>query len=352
MASQKYTSMRDTDALPTEYLLDGAPLVPRGDVSILFGEGEAGKGRLTHWMVKQVTQAGGTVVGAWPEDHANEQLRPRLDAAGLTDDELDRVINITRYGGGRWKLSADTTHDGHVPLLREEILPDLRKDGHDVRMLVLDPLAALIGWGSIQTNAGARRAVEPIQDLCQDTGIAAWIVGHTVKSGELQGSAGLEQVARVIYRLAKDKVDPTVRVLSVEKGNNLPPTAELRFTIQGTGNGNARAVILTPDEIERRQRAWRKPSYTAAVGITAPGQPTVTRPIGKGFTGLKEAQLACSADEAAPGPFLDGWKPFTRPGDTPDLRRWAASVTREDGTVTDFVIQRNGPEVINGGLAA
>lgn len=330
MANTKYQSMRDTDALPTEYLLDGAPLVPRGDVSILYGAGEAGKGRLTHWMVKQVVAAGGTVVGCWPEDHANEQLRPRLDAAGLTEDELDRVINITRYGGGRWKLSADTTHAGSVPLLREEILPALAKDGHDVRMLVLDPIAAMVGYGSIQSNAGARRAVEPIQDLCMDTGVAGWIVGHTTKAGELQGSAGFEQVARVIYKLSKDRIDPSVRVLTVEKGNNLPPTADLRFTIEGAVNGNARAVIMDGSEISRRQRSWRKPSYFAHTAVSTPGLAPVATPIGLGFTDLDSAVQACQVTH---GGELSGWH-TVKPGTV------ATKTTRNDGTVVSFAITR------------
>ena len=35
--------------------------------------------------------------------------------------------------------------------------------------------------GSIQTNAGARRLIEPLQDLAQSTGITVMLVTHTIK---------------------------------------------------------------------------------------------------------------------------------------------------------------------------
>lgn len=347
MPTAKYQTMNGVDALDTEYLLgaDTLPRIPRGDVTLLFGDGAIGKGRVIIWAVKQVTAAGGSVVVILPEDHPNEQVRPRLEAAGLTEAEMGRVINLTRLpGSGRFKISADTTHDGDLPLLREEILPDLARKGHDVRMIVLDPLSAVIGWGSIQSNAGARRAVEPIQDLCLDTGIAAVIVAHTVKSGALQGSAGLLQCVRLCYRISRDRNNPAVRVISAEKANNLPPTEDLRFEIQDDDNGNASVVFLTADEIDRRQRQWRKPSYTAAVSIQRPGADSrEIRQVGTGFTSLREAQYACSGDEAAPGGFVSDWTHH-------DARTVVASIQRNDGTVVSFAIARKGgPEVIDGG---
>src|SRR5581483_204643 len=47
--------------------LGDIPLVlPRGDAALLYGRGGIGKGRLTHALIAQVTQAGGDVVGVWP----------------------------------------------------------------------------------------------------------------------------------------------------------------------------------------------------------------------------------------------------------------------------------------------
>jgi hypothetical protein len=333
----KYNTLDRTPSLSTEYLLDDAPLrIPRGDVTLLFGEGAAGKGRLTAWIIKQVTAAGGTVVGAWPEDNAMEQLRPRLEAAGLTEDEMSRVVNITRLPGAqRFKLSADLTHPGHVGLLRSEILPELKANGHDVKMLVLDPLAALIGWGSIQTNAGARRALEPLQDVCADTGIACLMIAHTVKSGQLQGSAGLIQAVRLAYRLTKDGEQ---RVITAEKSNNMPEMEELRFEIVSVGD-NAMVRFLSNRDMEKRQMAWRTIVYTAGMTIVNKDGSTERRKLGT-FTDLDEAKATCSAQPELAGPALE-WNQHKR-GDVVDLHVISAGVQRF-GNMYGFAIRSTQP---------
>ena len=250
-------TMANVPALPTEYI-GGKLRLPRGDVSLIFGDGGNGKGMLIMSAVKQVTSEGGTVVLVLPEDHPCETVKPRLIAAGLTDEEMSRVVNLTRLpNGGRFKLSADLTHDGDLPLLREEILPRLAGEGHDVKMVVLDPLSAVVGYGSIQSNSGARRAIEPFQDLCQDTGICGVVVAHTTKAGVLQGSAGLIQAVRTCLRVSLDRSDPRIRVVSAEKTNNTGAIEDVRFTIESDGR-NAKCVFLTAEEIDRRNGCWRR----------------------------------------------------------------------------------------------
>jgi hypothetical protein len=254
----KYKTMAEVDALPTELLID-APPIPRGDVVGLFGDGSVGKGRLCMSFIREVTDQGSTAVVVLPEDHANEQVRPRIDAAGA-NPEL--VVNLTRLpGGARFKLSATERNDGHLGLLREAV-EDLKDDGHDPKLLVIDPISAVVGWGSIGTNPGARRVVEGLQDLCADTGMSCCLVMHTVKSGALQGSAGLSQALRLLYRVGKDPADPLVRVISAQKSNNLL-TEDLRFVIEDHGAG-PRVVWLDAAEIERRQRSWRQPAGASA----------------------------------------------------------------------------------------
>jgi hypothetical protein len=260
-AASGYRTVADADPMLPEYLLDHAPLIPKGDVTGYYGAGGLGKGRSIAAIIAEVVNDGGTAIAILPEDHPNEQVRPRLEAAGVTD--MARVINLTRLPeGGRFKFSASDKHDGHLPLLREAV-EVLAGQGHDVRLVVVDPIAACIGWGTISTNQGARRVVEGLQDLAADTGVAVLLVAHTVKSGSLQGSAGLEQALRLLYRISKDPANPLVRVLSVAKANNLPPAADLRFVIEDDDNGT-RVIWLDAAEIERRQASWRVPEDTGA----------------------------------------------------------------------------------------
>jgi len=253
----EYQTMDTVDELPTEYLLEGLPKIPRGDLTLVYGDGAVGKGRLAmSWIADVInTDPEAVVLICLPEDHPNEQIAPRLTAAGVSDKS--RVINITRLpGGARFKLSADTAHDGDIGLLREIVMDINEQPDRTVRMIIMDPIAAIVGYGTIQTNAGARKLLEPIQDLCQDTGIAGIVVAHSVKSGVLQGSAGLSQAARFVYKVSKDKNNPTVRCISIEKANNLPPGEDIKYTLEDDGDG-VRVVMLDTGTIEKRQRSWR-----------------------------------------------------------------------------------------------
>jgi len=273
-----YVSYGEIEPLQTEYLLDGFPKIPRGDVTLFYGEGSVGKGRMICSLIADVVRGGGSVLTVLPEDHPAEEVAPRLRAAGVTD--LSRVIDMTRLpAGGRFKLSADTKHEGDVGHLRQA-MSELAEDGHDVRLIVIDPLAAVVGWGSISTNAGARRLIEPLQDLAMATGVAVIVVAHSVKSGVLQGSAGLQQVLRLVYKVTKDPANPALRVVHAEKANNLV-AEDVRFTVEEDAEGRARVIWLTRQEMDRRNRSWRTPApaaipapefHSALMGIRRPGQ--------------------------------------------------------------------------------
>jgi AAA domain len=252
-----YTTFGEIEPLATEYLLSGYPRIPRGDVTLFYGDGSLGKGRMLWSFIAEVVNSGGTVITVLPEDHPNEQAAVRLRAAGVRDPS--KVIDLTRLpGGARLKLSADMTHDGDVGHLRQAV-GELTEAGHKVRLLVIDPLAAVVGWGSITTNAGVRRLIEPLQDLAMSTGIAVGVVAHTVKSGVLQGSAGLQQALRLVYKIAKDPANPLLRILHADKANNIV-AEDLKFTVEEDDDGLVRVVWLDRAEQDRRNKQWRDPA--------------------------------------------------------------------------------------------
>lgn len=266
-----YQSMADVEPRETEYVLAGLPRIPRGGVTIVCGEGSVGKGRLVMSWIAEVINSDpeAVVIGVWGEDSASEQVAPRLMEAGVSD--LSRVINLTRLSGGsRFKLSASATQPGHIGLLRECVetinKPVKGMPRRRVALIVLDPLSTVVGWGSIQSNDGARRLLETIDDVCADTGAACVIVAHVVTGGKLQGSMGLSQAARVIYKVAADPANPTTRLISVAKANNLPETPPMRFVVEDDGSG-PRVIMLTPGELERRQASWRKPVDSGASSL-------------------------------------------------------------------------------------
>lgn len=257
----EYQSFAEIDQLEPEYLLESMlPPIPRSETVILYGPSGVGKGRMLSGIIGEVTRAGGTVVLVAPEDDPHEEIRPRLEAA---DADLSRVINLTTVGGVRLKLSAGSKEPGHLQLLATAI-DDLNRNGHYVQLVVIDPIAA-VAIGTISTNRGARALIEPLQDLAANTGVSIICVAHAVKSGQLQGSQGLRDAARLVYRVGIDETDPTVRVLEAEKHNNLPDSEPLRFTIEPDDSGRPRVVWLTADELDRRSCDWRTPQATERV---------------------------------------------------------------------------------------
>ena len=277
-----FTTFAEIPALRAEPLWLG--FWPRGEVVGWYGEGGLGKGRAELDLAARVTRGDpmpfctgrtrpGSVILVLPEDHPAEQVRPRLDAAGA---DVTRVIDMTKLAtGSRFKLSATMTKDGDIGQLREAI-ETLRAmcagcrgmmsggvcpgcggtEDMNPRLVIIDPLSAVIGWGSISTVAGARRAIEPLQDVAQNTGVTILLVMHSTKAGVLQGSAGIKQALRLLYKITKD-VNPMVRVIGLEKGNNQGETPDAKFTLEDSAEG-VKVIWLDRAEQDRRARSWRE----------------------------------------------------------------------------------------------
>lgn len=325
-----FTTFADIAPLPSEPLWPG--YWPRGEVVGWYGEGGIGKGRSELDLAARVTRGDpmpfctgrtrpGSVILILPEDHPQEQVRPRLDAAGA---DVSRVIDMTRLPtGARFKLSATPTKDGDIGLLRG-CIETLRStcaacrapmaarcaqcggtEDMNPRLVIIDPLSALIGYGSISTVAGARRAIEPLQDIAQSTGVTILLVMHSTKDGQLQGSAGVRQALRVLYKVTKD-VNPLVRVISLDKANNQGETPDAKFTLEDTGAG-VRCVWLDRLEQDRRSQSWRTPPpaapeiwHSALMGVRHPGQAEADVEVLGTYPGDDSARIARRRCEGHP----------------------------------------------------
>lgn len=233
--------------------------IPRGEVTLVAGAGGAGKGQLCVDLAARVSaglgmplsEAGSEpadVILITPEDDLSETVAWRLRAAGA---DLSRVHDLTMTStGAPFALSADTTHEGSIAHLRGLV------DDLGARLVVIDPLMACIMHGTISTNLGARRVIAPLQRLAKETGCAIVMTHHTVKSGDIAGSKGLLDAARVVYRVARDRENPAVRVISLEKSNVLGATEDVRYLLAGEGHGT-RVAWLGRDELAARRTAWR-----------------------------------------------------------------------------------------------
>jgi len=186
-------SYAEIEALETEWLWGGR--IPRGEVTLIAGEGAVGKGQLLCDLAARVSRgwpmplceddgqggAPGSVVLVTPEDDPNETMAWRLRATGA---DLGKIFDLTTLESG-----APFELPGSVAPLRA-LIDELG----DVRLVVIDPLMAAVSR-SISTNLAARRMIAPLMRMAKETGVAVVMVHHTVKSGQIAGSKGLTPIS-------------------------------------------------------------------------------------------------------------------------------------------------------------
>jgi hypothetical protein len=273
------TSYAQIDRQATLFLTFTQPVlngrIPRGEVTILAGEGGAGKGQMGIWMCVDQALQGHHVILVTPEDNLQATVRPRLEATlralapghtpALAAEVLGRVHDMTfTRSGAPFELSADGRHEGSIGQLRELVdnptldseAPDPGYDGAPCRLVVIDPLLACLAFGSIASNQGARRVFAPLTRLATETGCGLVLTHHTVASGKVAGSKGLTDAARLVYRAKRDRENPGIRVLEIEKSNILADDDPVRYTIHGDG-ADTYVRWLDREELMLRRTAWR-----------------------------------------------------------------------------------------------
>jgi hypothetical protein len=319
----------EVEPLRTMWLRGWENRIPRGEVVMIAGPGAVGKGQLLCGMAAGVSvgitcppdgeaEPPGTVIMVTPEDDANETMAWRLRAAGA---DLSRIVDLTTLDAGAPFELPDSV--AALRALIDAINDD--EDQADVRLVVIDPLMAVVSR-PVSTNLGARRVMAPLMRMAKETGVAVVMVHHTVKSGSVAGSKGLTDVLRYVYTVKRDPENDAIRVMHLDKGNNVGETDDLRYVITGTDHG-PRAVWLTRAEVAERRTSWRKQAaaaapaadhrprrtlpavtYAAAVAVPAPGAgKPVTFDLGSHAT-LTAAQRACQGTVYAAGTPL-AWRP-------------------------------------------
>lgn len=251
----------------------------RGTVTGWVGDGGTGKG-LTgiHAGAALVTgglmpgePAGTTrdrspkrVLGVWPEDDANEDLAGRWDTAirmqlaaialgvpvyelpgldreqvnaalgAIAQDRVDTALSLVTNMTESLDDDPFTLGKATESLAAMRAMIDSYADSDaPVELAILDPLLAITDT-SLATNPAARKVIGPIMRLAKETGIAVLLVHHTTKDGKVAGSAGVQQVLRLIYMVRWDKLNEGVVIVHKDKGNNIGKVADMRYEVKGT----------------------------------------------------------------------------------------------------------------------
>ena len=127
------------------------------------------------------------------EDDPRDTLVPRLEAASADRSRVQIVNGISGDGPTR---AFDPARD--MGALAGEI-----KKVRDVRLVIIDPVA-MVATKDSHRNAETRRDLQPLADLCRETGAAALGIHHLAK-----GSAGREpQEERLIGSIAFAALGP------------------------------------------------------------------------------------------------------------------------------------------------
>ena len=168
----------------------------QGRLHLLAGAPGAGKTTIALAMAAAISNGDcwpdgsrapvGNIVMWSGEDDAADTLVPRLEAAGA---DRSRIFFVGRTREDRVLRPFDPARD--MPALADA----LKKAG-DVKLVIIDPVA-MVAVRDSHRNAETRRDLQPVVDLCRETGAAALGIHHFAK-----GSAGREPQERLIGSIA------------------------------------------------------------------------------------------------------------------------------------------------------
>jgi putative DNA primase/helicase len=232
---------------PVEWLEGGIAFgrIPRGELSIVFGNPGVGKGSICMQVVAQVTQAGRDVIVSTPEDDPTRVLLPRLMAAGAVLERI-HLADLT-YGeedGGPVKVAP------HARRLLEQV------EATSAALLYLDPFEEHLA-GDVKSQRDTRNELRELLAGCREARCAILAVDHSNRMtsssayARAGGSGAKYQVARSVMVAGKletaegDQPSDAIRsseVLLIHAKSNLSGLANgLRFRLEGVnleGSGN------------------------------------------------------------------------------------------------------------------
>lgn len=234
-SSSGFQLMSELTAKALEWTVPG--LIPKGELSILGGDGGVGKGLYIAQLVAYVTTgkatdffsepptSTGNVVIFSAEDQLDSVLKPRLEAAGAN---LNKV----------WAVEPGSYFEdtGEMPYLDD---PKTINQIVATRpsLVVFDPIQQFLSpKAGLNSRMKMREATTLLRATGREHGFAVLMVVHTNKSTNtsgrkrLSGSADLWDVARSVMIMGRTKNEGKVYV-SHEKVSNATPAETVLFTI-------------------------------------------------------------------------------------------------------------------------
>ena len=246
-----FRRMSKIEAKPIDWVVPG--VVPRGELTLLGGDGGVGKGLYLAQMIAYVTTgrtsgffpdrltSTGTVLIFSGEDQMDAVWKPRLEAAGADPEKV-------------WAIDPGTywTETGEMPYLDNSAILD-RIIATRPALVIFDPIQQFLSpKANMNSRMKMREATTLLRAKARQCGFAVLLVVHTNKSASsvagrkrLSGSTDLWDVSRSVLLMGRTKNEGKVYV-SHEKSSNACPAETALFTIEGVIVGaisTARAVF-------------------------------------------------------------------------------------------------------------
>src|SRR5262249_12349069 len=162
----------------------------------------------------------GNVILLTAEDDTNDTIIPRLKAAGA-DLKRVHIIKMIRAAGKKRMFSLVTD----LPLLRQKAFTV-----GDVKMIVIDPIAAYLGIGKVDSfrATDVRAMIGPLKEFAEELRLFILGVMHFNKKMDITNlllrvsdSLAYTAAARHVYGIVND--EDNKRKLFVKGKNNLAP---------------------------------------------------------------------------------------------------------------------------------
>ena len=218
--------------------------IPYGKLTVVAGDPGVGKSYLTLAVAAAVTRGAplpgddgqrepGRVLLASYEDEPADTLRPRADLLGVDLDRCHVVEGVLDRPG-------DKPHP-FGPADVEALAGSVARHP-DLRLLVLDPVAAWIGAGvDTYRDNEVRAALDGLRLLAAEHGLAVLLVMHMRKSGaanalaRLSGSGAYGQLVRSALLAGRDPDDDSRCALAHTKHNLAPRQPTIGYRIDDHG---------------------------------------------------------------------------------------------------------------------
>jgi len=213
---------------------------PIGKVSLLVGDGGAGKSYFANYMASRITTGrdwidsekkltSGAALIITTEDGVADTIKARAVLMG-TDQTKLKIIDGIREGMS--KNIASLIIGKNINLIEQAIV----KIGN-VRLLVFDPITEFIGNIDDHRAAPTRTALAPLAALAEKYDIAILIISHLNKDDAKKliyrttGSQSYVNMARAVWAIAEDEDAEDRRFLMPVKQNLSKKPLALAFSI-------------------------------------------------------------------------------------------------------------------------